>query len=314
MKKTVVTILIVLPFLLIYFISVTGQILSQYTHISVERITVIGLTGKELNNNDTIKIGLEDKLDLKIKIYPELSSNKEVIIYNSNDTVCSVDENHIVEGLDLGMSILTISSIDDSSVQFSVRILVTEEELQDLQVINNNIELSVGKTEKINVEFIPSSTIFRDLIWESKNPAVATVDINGTIKGIKSGNTKVIVSSKSNPEISKEIFVTVNSDFSQGVWFDSLNSTYKIYVPTLDLKTIIKIVELDNITISDIKYKLMSGNDVVDNSNINNLDIITDGVLNFKQDLSSTVMTAKIKLYVENTSYSDTITIAYVKN
>ena len=56
MKKAVVSMLLILPFVLIYFISFTGQILAKYTHINVERVVVVDARGNEYNDDDYIKI------------------------------------------------------------------------------------------------------------------------------------------------------------------------------------------------------------------------------------------------------------------
>lgn len=114
MKKVIVAILLVLPFLLIYFISFTGQILSRYTHIQVEKISVINEVGDEYKEDDVIKIGLDDIFNLKIIVYPSLASNKETRVVNSNKAVCEYDEeNSKIRGVDYGISTFIITSVDN---------------------------------------------------------------------------------------------------------------------------------------------------------------------------------------------------------
>ena len=165
MKKTVVTILLVLPFLLIYFISFTGQVLSQYTHIYVERVVVLDEKGDEYNQNEIIKINLSETFDLRIKIYPELASNKKVKITNGNSRVCTVDEENYkvtASSTEFGESNIIITSEDRHFVQFSIIIKVAQDEPDDI-IFNNieNYQLTIPKGKNFAVDFsvVPETTI-----------------------------------------------------------------------------------------------------------------------------------------------------------
>ena len=93
MKKIIVIILLILPFVLIYSISFTGKILSEYTHIYAERIVIENAFGDEYDENSIIKIGKGELFDLNVKVYPELASNKEFTI--SIPEVLSLDGRQI---------------------------------------------------------------------------------------------------------------------------------------------------------------------------------------------------------------------------
>ena len=92
MKKFIVIALLVMPFVLIYFISFSGRILSKYTHINIENIYVSDTNGNIYNNDSIIQINKGDVKSLQISILPTLASNKSIVYSNSDKSVCKIDE------------------------------------------------------------------------------------------------------------------------------------------------------------------------------------------------------------------------------
>ena len=332
MKKTVVTILLVLPFLLIYFISFTGQVLSQYTHIYVERVVVLDEKGDEYNQNEIIKINLSETFDLRIKIYPELASNKKVKITNGNSRVCTVDEENYkvtASSTEFGESNIIITSEDRHFVQFSIIIKVAQDEPDD--IIFNNIEnyqltIPKGKTFAVDFSVVPETTIseYKELIWQAVNPQgqnIISVTRNGVIKAINEGTAKVIVKTASDKfeTISKEIIVTVTLDLGNGVWFQNDNpigSAYLVTNPNFDLKTITRIIGVEGVDMSDLVYKLETSPSVeeIDYSNISS-NVIANGEIKFLRE--GTIVKVSVNINTDTTNgynTNDVITLVYLEN
>ncbi len=292
MKKAIVIILMILPFLLIYFISFTGQILSKYTHINVERIAVVNDVGDEYKENDYIKIGLGDEFTLRVKVYPELASNKKVSITNSNKTICSIDESSMkVTGLDYGEATFVITSVDRHFVQYVINIKVAEDKMTDFVLSKTEVEIAVGKSEEIGVQVVPSTALskYRDLIWESEDVTVARVSQNGVVTGVSVGETRIKVRSKTfeidDEEIVKYINIKVTLDLGKGVWFNIGTTAGKLYKVTnakFDLKTITIINKLENCTFDDIYYTIETGytSEQIDTSELD------DGIIIFKENIA----------------------------
>ena len=265
MKKTVVTLLLILPFVLIYFISFTGQILAKYTHINVERVVVLDANGNEYKENEYIKIDKDETYKLNVKIYPELASNKEYTISNSNNNICSLNEENEILGLNYGDSKLIITSVDSYHVQFVINVSVCQEDIQDILIQKTELEIKKGYTEYVEAIIYPSTTIAenRNIIWESEDESVATVK-DGYIKAVGLGTTTITVRSD-HKDISKQITVTVTNTFGKGVFFDYdgvgerlMQSTTKSF----DLKTI-TVINLTDVTFDDIYYTLETNNGAV---------------------------------------------------
>lgn len=312
MKKTVVTILLVLPFLLIYFISFTGQILSSYKHIYVERITVLDAEGREYKEGDYIKLGINEEYDLKIKIYPELASDKTVLISNGNKAVCEIDsETHKIKTLDYGVSKLIITSKDRHFIQFIINIRVAQDDIEDIVLSSNTVDVTKGRSQKVDVSILPTTALleFRELVWQSMDTSIAKVSQDGLITGVDFGQTTVRVSSKHKPELYKDITVNVSLELGTGVFFanEEPEKIFEVNVAEFDLKTI-TIINLNGVTQDDVWYQL--------GSSINEEDIdasrLSEGIIKFNKQKTPVIIV--VNAYANDKDYTDTITIWFVKN
>lgn len=310
MKKMIITILLVLPFVLIYFISFTGQILSKYTHIYVERIVVVDSKGDEYKEGDYIKINKDEVYDLNIKVFPELASDKRVTISNSDKDVCSVDpQTYEVKGLEYGISKIIITSIDRHYVQYIININVVDEDITAIETDSDEITLTKGKYKTINVTIVPHTTIIenRTLVWSSDDTSIATVE-NGVIKAEGVGSTYITVSSAHKPDVFKKIKVNVTSEYEKGIFFnnDNYDKIYVVNNAEFDLKTI-SIINVDGVTIDDVWYELI--NIPTDGSvDISRLD---EGIIKFEQQKEIAIVS--INVYYDGVEYSDKIKIWYVQ-
>lgn len=286
MKKVIISILLVLPFLLIYFISFTGQILSRYNYLPVERIALLDDNGDELEST-TIKVKKDEIFNLRVKVYPELASNKKYSITNSNKSICEVNEtDNTVKALEFGEATIIITSNDKHYIQYVMKFIVTQEELEDIIIFEgltpeNRLVIPAGRTKTVAVEIVPNTTLpeFRDLEWHSSDESIATVHKhNGTITAIKEGLVEITVKPVKKPELAKTIYIKVSSseELGKGVWFAGEGvQTGKINnVPInsiIDLKSITKIVDLPELSIDDIAYVILTNysEDELDDSMLN---------------------------------------------
>lgn len=77
--------------------------------------------------------------------------------------------------------------------------------------------INVGESKMPIVTMSPTTapSSYKEEIWESTDPAVATVDWLGNITGVSAGSCYVTVTSKNNPQVYAEVKVTVSSPDGQ---------------------------------------------------------------------------------------------------
>ena len=303
MKKIVVILLLVLPFILIYSISFTGKIVSKYTHVYVERIAILDEEEKEYDNDAIVKLNKGETFILKVKVFPELASNKDYTITNSDKEVCEIDQtNGVITAKEYGVSQIIISS-KDTQVKFSFCVKVSDDFIQSIKVSKTEVRLGVSKTEMIDMEILPITTLpeYRNVIWFSDNESIATVNANGEIKGVSVGETFVTVKSTYNEEIFAKIKVVVSNDVFTPVKFTVASGTYVISNDTIDLNAI---TEINVSEYFNLKYKLTSGESKADVSRIN------EGVIKFN-DVG--VFKIEVSLIYDGQTFTDKLTVLYRK-
>ena len=72
------------------------------------------------------------------------------------------------------------------------------------------VSVEVGKTIQLTAQLTPA-TADQSVTWTSVAPAIATVDANGKVTGVKGGATVIRVTSVAYPELSKQLGVKVNA-------------------------------------------------------------------------------------------------------
>lgn len=70
--------------------------------------------------------------------------------------------------------------------------------------------LDEGTSETLNAVITPENATDKELIWSSADIQIATVSQDGKVTAVSAGETKIVVTSKSNSSAGAECTVTVN--------------------------------------------------------------------------------------------------------
>lgn len=304
MKKIVVILLLILPFVLIYSISFTGRILSEYTHIYVERLALLDENANEYAEGATIKLGKGETYTLRVKVFPELASNQEFTIGNSDKTVCEINEETcVLTALNYGTSEIVLTS-KDTPVTFSFSVRVSDDDIQEIQVNKTQLQLGVGKSEELEISILPITTLAenRNIIFSSDDTSIAKVNSNGKITAVSVGETWITVRSDYKEDVFTKIKVTVVADKIYPVGFNTSGGTYTTSSPTLDL-TALTVINVQNYT--DLTYKVTS--------NIANADVsqLENGIITFTK---TGVYKIVVSLVYDGQTHSDTLTVLFKEN
>ena len=106
---------------------------------------------------------------------------------------------------------ITIYGDKGSAIQSYAKLYKTPFKIAVKSVSVNNAKVTVkkGKTFKLKVYVSPSNCANKKVTLKSTNAKIATVSSNGTIKGIKKGSCKIIVTAKDGSQKSKTVTVKV---------------------------------------------------------------------------------------------------------
>ena len=110
-------------------------------------------------------------------------------------------------------------------------------QIEEIYDENTRYELYIGKAITLKPTIHPQNATNKKLIWKSAQDTIATVDKNGTVKGIKQGSCNIICSSEDG-NIVKTYTVSVKIPVTS----IKRKSNYYIYVgDNLDLKSCFEI-------------------------------------------------------------------------
>lgn len=139
-----------------------------------------------------------DTEDLTAAISPENATNKDVEWSSSNDSVVTVDQRGKVRAVSLGEAVVTAKSANgvEGKCEISVIIPCYSIKITNKGSYYSNAEddyvtqINAGSTYTFKYELDPIGSTEK-VKWTSADPAIATVDGNGTVTGIKAGTTRI---------------------------------------------------------------------------------------------------------------------------
>lgn len=143
---------------------------------------------------------------LEAIVLPETANDRSVKWTSSNKLVATVDKNGKVTGVGAGTAMITATT-NVGGLTASCIVNVTKKREVQAVTITCNGEPVTSKTLYLNdvtkaaFEYTvsPTNANFKDVIWSSSNPKVATVDPLGNVKAVAEGVTAIKCTSEDNP-------------------------------------------------------------------------------------------------------------------
>ena len=125
---------------------------------------------------------------------PADTTNKNVTWSSSDESIAVVDENGRVTGVGEGIVTITATA-EDNGKTGSASLTVEFTHVQGVSIAEEEIEIASGRTKKLNVTVEPYNASNPQLVYESGDPAVVTVDETGRITAVAEGEATVTVTS-----------------------------------------------------------------------------------------------------------------------
>ncbi|MBR2822408.1 MAG: Ig-like domain-containing protein [Clostridia bacterium] len=108
-----------------------------------------------------------------------------------------------------GECVLTVASVQNPDVQEIWHVLVTQPVTKLTVTAPSGKTVAAGESLALGVEYSPYNATVKEVTWSSRNPAVATVDSEGNVTGVKKGITSITVKAADGSGVSGSITVNV---------------------------------------------------------------------------------------------------------
>ncbi len=201
-------------------------------------------------DNTTLQKG--EKKALKVVISPEEANGHKVIYTSNNSQVATVDDTGNIQAISSGTAIITVKA-EENSVQNQIEINVYSS-VTGITIDQKEIYMQVGDNFKINANIEPEDANNKQILYNSTNEQIASIDENGIITAKQQGETTILAISAENSNIKSECSLTVVRQMDDSeIHFDS----------SLNLNSLeISGIDYDKNTVKDLKEKITTDLDI----------------------------------------------------
>ena len=171
-------------------------------------------------NSYSVAVG-PNSVPLEVDLAYTGNAFRSIKFVSSDESVATVDAFGNVTGHKNGT--VTITAIPYGNPDLSATATVTVMEKPVTAINAENVNLHVGGHKYLNPGVVPSDAGFRDMLYTSSNPAVATVDEWGEVVAVGKGTAEITITSAKYPSVKKTITVTVAAAQYQSTIYVSVN-------------------------------------------------------------------------------------------
>lgn len=158
-------------------------------------VITVKVSAKELKVPDTLEVKLNDtdETAIEAKCEPEDASNISFDFATSDEEVATVDKDGKVKVLKAGECDITTTLMQDGEkVTEKTTHVKAFYEVESITLDSNEGKLTVGNSHTIKATVAPEEVAAETTIeWSSSNEKVATVDSNGKVTAVSSGNATI---------------------------------------------------------------------------------------------------------------------------
>ncbi len=169
--------------------TVDGEFNAQCV-ITVEAF--VPVTQIELNKKN-LEIFIGETYTLNYTILPVNASNKEVTWSSKNSSIATVSSNGLVKGIAAGSTKISVKTKDGQLVSECVVVVKEPVHVTGVSLNKSTHEMGVGDEFTLIATVLPENANNKAVTWESSDESIATVDENGKVSGVATGEVTITV-------------------------------------------------------------------------------------------------------------------------
>lgn len=210
--------------------------LEEVPKVQISRLTINA-------KNTTINKG--ETITADVQILPEEAINNTVIFESSDNTVIIVDDKGNITGVGGGSATVTVKS-ENGSVSNSINIIVYSP-ITEIYIDSESVTVQEGNEFKLNAIIAPDDASNKNIIWDSSDTSIATIDSFGKIVGIAPGLVTITATSEDNGK-QKSIIITIIEKVEEGLIV--LNESLTVN------ESLLSGIDIKNNNVSNLKDKI----------------------------------------------------------
>ena len=168
--------------------------------VTIKTAPIVKVTGISLDKSSmTINVG--DTETLIPTITPDNATSQNITWESSNEEIAIVDSEGNITGLKSGNATITsITKDGNKKATCEITVVAVEDDtpivnVESVSLDRKTISMKIGENETLTAIITPNDATNKNLIWNSSNESVLTVDQNGRIVAVGSGTSNITVTS-----------------------------------------------------------------------------------------------------------------------
>ena len=165
-------------------------------------------TGITLDRQEISFANIGETVQLTANVLPEDASNKNVSWASSDTKVAIVSNGKVVC---TGYGTAVISAVAEDGGYMATCIITANKNVilpSSITLDKSDATINVGESFTLNANVLPDNADNKNIVWNSDDADVASVNNEGEVTGIKAGTTKIIAMTQAN-DLKAECLITV---------------------------------------------------------------------------------------------------------
>ena len=189
-------------------------------------VTVNAAPTTKISIGNDVSLTVGETKKLSVSTTPSDAIDRSVEWSSSDEAIVYVDTAGNLTALGAGEAVITAKLKSDNNVQDSLTVTVSSAVIKTTGIdIGGNFSLAVGAEKTLKATYSPSNATDKDLTWTTTNSSIATVDENGTVKGIADGTAIITAKLKSDNSVQDYVTVSVSTSHVTGISLDKTSIT-----------------------------------------------------------------------------------------
>ena len=173
---------------------------------------VVRVTGVTLDHTaHTVNVG--EEFQLTATVLPSNATNKNITWSSSDDTIATVDSDGLVIGVSNGN--VTISATTEDGGFVATCDITSEYHVTAITLSDETRRVTIGEAYTLSATVLPNEAVDKTVTWTSSDDSICTVDQNGVVSGIASGNCVITVTSNDNTAVTATCSIECYHDYAR---------------------------------------------------------------------------------------------------
>ena len=240
--------------------------------------------------NITVDVG--EQKQITATVIPDNATYKNVTWESANPGIATVN-NGLITGVSSGNTVVKVVTEKKQITKIiNVTVKIKEIPVTEIKVANQNIELEIGDTGKIEYEVLPEDATNKNINISTSDKNIVSFTQDKEIIGVSEGNTTIIL--KANNDVSTTISVTVKKKTIPIT--DVILNKYKLTLTVGSEETLVATTKPKNATNQNMTWE----------SSDNSIATVTNGKVKAVKTGTATI---KVKTEDGNKEATCTVTV-----